>query len=865
MNQDEFQETNGLSKAPRSPTPLLPITVGVIAGIVLDHAIALPTWTTILLFSIGAIAGAMVAGRSFSRQGVRSSVPIGYLAVLCAATGLGALRHAVADRWIPSNHVVTCTQDEPIITQITGRVIANPTIAEPLRGTPRAYGLSPKTRFVLAATHIEGLEGPIKITGRLNVSVKEPLLTLQRDDHVQMTGWLYRPSSPKNPGDYDWAAHFRQRGILAGFSCDHAEAVVVLRKNTGKGWTRWLNSLRHRLDSYLTEQAFAEDEEAGGVMSAMVLGRRSAVDQAMNEAFLKTGNTHFLAASGMHVGWLALIAWGITRTLGLHYRVSTLIVGGLILLYVLLAEPRPSILRAGIIGVLACLAAFFRGRYNSVNALACAALIILMVKPTDLFRPAFQFSFMATLGLLHFCPLVSQAIATWLFRRDRPMLARWFVVPGYPVPMLPPESGPHSIGSNIVHRFGSSVCLLFAVSISQWLITVPLACYHFDRFTPWGWIGTFVLAPFAMAATSAGFLTVLLGLIFPSSGIFTGPILAGATDLMIGCVKWMALLPGTLLDGRSPSLAWLLAVYAVFWLWGYRPRWIRRRHGFKILTTLLILWWLIPPRWIRHEADTLNVWMLAVGDGTETVIELPDGSVMIYDFGTRSSFDAGRIGVSFLRHRGIRHIDTVFVSHPNFDHYSGIETLAEHFSIGRIILNDQFETFVEEKSAGWYFLKLMHDHAIPIESTRGPQRFLDHDGLLVEAIWPPPFGERRAPDANDSSTVLRLRHQGHSILLTGDIAEWGMAGLLFQKNLHADVLALPHHGSVVHNTGAFIEAVSPQIAIRSAGQRRAMTTNGIENLVGAHRIYFNTADDGCVLVRIKNKKLTVTTPMGCSP
>ncbi len=75
-----------------------------------------------------------------------------------------------------------------------------------------------------------------------------------------------------------------------------------------------------------------------------------------------------------------------------------------------------------------------------------------------------------------------------------------------------------------------------------------------------------------------------------------------------------------------------------------------------------------------------------------------------------------------------------------------------------------------------------------------------------------------------------------------------------ELSINAEVLALPHHGGVVHNTRAFIGAVDPRVAIRSTGQRRYMTTNGID-AIAAPREYYSTADDGCVLIRIRDGKL----------
>jgi competence protein ComEC len=325
---------------------------------------------------------------------------------------------------------------------------------------------------------------------------------------------------------------------------------------------------------------------------------------------------------------------------------------------------------------------------------------------------------------------------------------------------------------------------------------------------------------------------------------------------MVGWVELLARLPLTQVDGRSPSALWLLAVYAVSGLWVYRRRWMPWRHGYKVAAVVLILAWLVPPRWLRADHDALQVWMLAVGNGTGTVIELPNGQVLVYDLGTRSNLDAGRVAADFLTHRGIRRLDAVFVSHPNLDHFSGIETLAKEFEIGRVVLNDQFERFATRGTSGWHFLETMRRAGVPIEVTSGHHVFADTGDVLVEAIWPPPVVEQMTPDENECSTVLRLSYQGRSILLTGDIAEFGMAHLLAADISHADVLALPHHGSVVYNTGVFIDAVDPTIYVRSAGQPARLTISGIETLAGDRR-YFNTADAGCVHVKIEDGDLSV--------
>src|SRR5262249_26625274 len=155
----------------------------------------------------------------------------------------------------------------------------------------------------------------------------------------------------------------------------------------------------------------------------------------------------------------------------------------------------------------------------------------------------------------------------------------------------------------------------------------------------------FIIVPL----TFLGFLTVLLGIILPPSGAILGPILAHGTHATLWLVDHLARIPYTLLPGRNPSIWWVLACYGLLgWIMApqsnqnseaviansERSRRGRSllslfaiRYSKLLLATILLVCWLIPPRWININGSrgALNVWMLAVGGGTGTIIELPDG------------------------------------------------------------------------------------------------------------------------------------------------------------------------------------------------------------------------------------------------
>ncbi len=901
--------TTYITKPPVRPAvaPMLPVSLGFIAGIVIDNLIHSPITISSMLAVLGMIAPFAAARIPVRTQSNALNAVFEFvrrkrwtIAVCLCAAALGMLRHALADRFLPRDHVANFVGDESIITTVTGRVVSAPRIIEPDPLAPRAYQRPARTRCLLEAETI-GDESPLHAVGRISVTIREPHLLLREGDRIRVTGWLYRIRPPQNPGAYDWARHHRRDGVYVGLSTDHAAAVHILDDAGASALSRGLAALRARLRGYLVESAFPDDDESAGVVTAMVLGRRGDVSEALNDAFLRTGNVHFLAASGMHVAWLALVGWAVAFVCGLDYRKTALLVAALIFAFVVIAEPRPSILRAGIVGILACATIYARGMVSHINALAVAALIILMIDPADGFRPAFQFTFLATLGLLHFFPLISNAIAAMWLRLGRPGIARLFHVAygdepdeiGARIAMNLPVPSPSRTSrfdqlKAIGYRIANLVALSFSLSLSEWLITAPLGCYFFNTFAPWGAIGTFLVAPFAMLTASIGFITLLAGLILPSTGIVLGPLLEAAAGFMIGFVRLLADLPGALLDGRTPPIGWAVAVYGLIALWGYGAKSLlnKWRRYYYIAAVLLAAFWMCWPYAKSISDGALRVWMLAIGDGTATVIELPNGKALIYDFGTRSSLNPVSIANDFFRERGIREIEAAFVSHGDFDHFSAIEGIARKTPIRRVIINDQYIPLAGEKSAASQFLGAMKQAAIPVEITSGATTFDVCSGVLIESIWPPPRAERPAPSDNDASTVLKIEYQGRSILLTGDIAEWAQGGLLSDWTTTqsesdngaatseagsadsrpsvsriADVLAIPHHGSVVANTQAFIDTVNPAVAVRSTGQRRTLTINDIEKLAGRKRIYFSTADDGSIVITIRNGEITARRAM----
>ncbi len=838
-------------------TPLAPPALGLCVGIVADAAFQ-PAW---IAYAVAgpAVLVFVVAAMRYTHRGTTSARFRAFTASCFLLSIIaGGVHHAQASRGITGPHIRQYTDNHSTITTIEGTVASRPRIAEQNDRRRVPYPLPPKTAFSLKQLKVQTSNGPQSVDGRITVSVKEPMLFLQAGERVRIVGRLYAPLPPANPGGFDWARHLHRQGIDAALSTDHAAAVEVIARDSNT-FTQALNSYRTWADHLLHQDSELIENNDHGAVSAMVLGQRSQVDRDLNEAFVRTGGAHFLAASGMHVAWLALMGWWLTRFIGTHYRASAVVIAIMIVAYVALAEPRPSILRAGVMGLLACVSIYRRGHIHTTNWLAAWTIILVLINPYDIFNVALQLSFVAVLAIVYLVPPVERALAQRV-----PFLRGRYESEPYTdsTVNLPLSDAVPSNRRLLLDAIIKAFRITLAASIAVWIANLPLVTYHFDRFAPWGWLFNLLLIVPAFLLTIFGFLKVILVALLPSSSPLIAPIVDVISQLFTGWVRILASLPGTLCNGNQPSLVWVAACYITLTLVIWRPRTFRRRWSLAALTIALIVWWQIPHRWFVADRGALNVWALAVGDGTGTVIELPDGRVMLFDCGTRTPLDASNVAINFLRERGIRRIDTVFVSHANWDHYGALEYIAAEIPFDRIVLSAQFDRFAAENSGGWHFKEAIKARQIPIATASSDDEWTDASGVHIDVIWPPPEDARPAPSANDGSLAIALTFENQRVIVTGDQAEWGLGGMIAEADLACDALILPHHGSVVHNTKAFIDAANARINVRSSGQRRDMTTNNIDQIVGPDRGYHNTADDGCVRIRATAEGVTATTQYG---
>ncbi len=855
-------------REPPRPHPLLIPATALIAAIALSDAVGpLPAlWrSAVVAFPVIALAALLLAIWRRAHRHI--------LLALASAIALtaGVARHQqVYDR--PPHHIAHALADEPVLTRLAGRIVTTPIERPPLKLNQfLPFNPAPRTQFVLAVDELRSADPPVPATGHVRVNVEAAKLGLRLGQRVQVTGRLWRPFGPHNPGDMDWSRWFRQQRIDAGMSVEDQAHVRPLSDEVSP-WYGLIAALRSRAQSLLFEPyADLEVDESARLLDVMVLGQRTTADQQLNDAFQRAGGLHFLAVSGFNVAVLAGVAWLLVRRIlrrGRRAAAMTTLV--LTLLFALVTEPNAPILRATICVGVACLAEMLERPFCGLNWLALSAACILLWNPNELFSPAFQLSFVQVLALITLVPA--------FYRRcfgHRPASQD-------PDDLRPPDAD--SLGELIGRRLGRWAAGLLLVTTCAYFVAQPLVLMHFQRLAPWGWFGSLLLTPLVILITVLSLVTMAANAALPLLGVPLHFVLQRSAERLLWSVRLFEHLPGAVVDCQPPPVWLVIATYGVLLLMvatrgtppevGPRPA-ARRPPPVRFLTLIkanalalvVLAWigWIIQP---AHRETGHALYVLAVGNGNNILLTAPDGSAAVLDVGTDTNSDIGETAARALRAVGMRAVEAVLVSHGNVDHYSGLPTLLNRMQVGRWLTNAYFADFGPSNAA----LANLVGQLPP--SQRQPGGLHAGDQLrvgdaMLDVLWPPE-GLDASWSVNDRSLVLRVTVGGHTVLLTGDLEGRGLSALLDAERegritLQADVLIAPHHGQVIPDvTERFYAAVSPQVVIVSTRTPRPKLKTLVENTLGPAARGLLTGEVGAVTVRISpTGDLRVETP--CAP
>jgi len=782
--------------------PLVFVAVGLMVGIIIQSRFDLPVTVWLMLMALSACAAVLCfAIHQFSSANWQYVTA--YLALACFVC-LGAVRLTTYRRPAPDD-IRNLVTDERRLATIRGLIVTQPHIDKyPDWEFARFKPTDPTSSFYVSLEAIETAAGWVDVCGTVRVQVGEPVLDLNAGDDVTAYCWLERFSPSTNPGQFDIAAYLARRNVFVGVSIESRDGIKILRSPPVGLFIKLRTRIRQAASSALVGDLPQEDTSRG-LLEALLLGYRRDIDSDTYRAFRKTGLLHFISLSGMHLGILVGIIWWLCRIAGLMKPARAAICAAAVLVFLLVVPPRAPTLRAAIICWVFCASIFFRRRSNPINTLSLAAIILLLIRPTQLFEAGWQLSFAAVLGIV----LFADRIHFFVYER---------------VTKLPWRKGSFKTTSfiHIISEAGPYILRLFSMGLAAWLGGAGILLYHFYTINPLASIWTVLVFPLVSAILTLGFLKMLLFFLLPTLSFVLGIAATFLSDALVWVVKLIAQLDiSQILIGRV-SLVPVILYYCIIIFTGFA--YFRRPLIKKLICITMLLAIIIhlgTMKWQRTHRDTLALTCLDVGHGQAILAQLPGKANVLFDAGSLYGNDIGtRIVSPYLDYIGIRNIDALIISHNDTDHINGIPEIVESCNVRSVYANNAFFDRTDVWGTAEFLNGWLAEKGLKIKRIEND---LNLNSIAnIEMLWPSEeiYNNQDLSD-NDRSQVSLIEFAGTRILLCSDIEQFAQRELLrLHPDLKADVVVVPHHGSASTLDTEFLEHLDADVLICSCGRRQ---------------------------------------------
>ncbi|WP_081972415.1 ComEC/Rec2 family competence protein [Paenibacillus borealis] len=723
----------------------------------------------------------------------------------------------------------------------------------------------------------------------------------ERGDRVALGGELVLPQAARNFGGFDYQAYLLTKKIHWLLKGAGTASVTVKPQAS---WElsrilRWNDKARSTLGAEM-ERLFREPH--AGYMKGLVIGIQEDLDPETFKQFSQLGLTHILAISGMHVAVYVGVILFLLRRCRFTRETALAVTLLLVPVYVLLSGAGPSVVRAGLMSMIALLAARLGVLKDGMNILAAAALMMLVWNPYLLLSVSFQLSFLVTAGLMVYTPLAA------------PLFRRW----------------PNWLGSALSVTF-----------IAQ-LVSFPLTIYYFNQFSLLSFAANLLLVPFiTFLVLPLGTLALLLGRFWNAAAHLTVQLAELLNNATFAAVEWVNGFTAGVLIWASPSLLWICLYYGLLYglLYALKrrtefmpvPRFMddetrplaelertgnsrgkagnspenpaaaaagrRTALGFQAfpqpgatrwngLAAMLCAAGIALLLYKGYYAEDLNgegaISYLDVGQGDSILITTPGGAHILVDGGgtvsfgnreawriRRSPFEVGaKTLLPLLKQRGIHRLDAVILTHGDQDHAGGLQAVLEGMPVSALLFNGTLADTAP-------YTKLMTT-ALAADVRLYPVQ----QGMVLAAdeatqlhfLWPEPNADGQplpdeVEDQNHESVVFRLEMNGRSFLFTGDMDQAAEEAILqsaqqagMQAGKPIDILKVAHHGSKTATSADWLSFWNPGAAVISAGVNNLYGhPNGdvLERLHNSGTAVYRTDQQGETQLRVLAEEIKV--------
>jgi competence protein ComEC len=318
-------------------------------------------------------------------------------------------------------------------------------VTKPLEEKEKSY----KT-FISVHQLIDSNLHTLKTSGNLLIYLEKDSLipALEIGDEILFPLHFKETDSIKNPAQFDYRKFLSYKSVYHQQYLKAHEIEITSRNSSA---VLWIKRISHRISTALQSilRTYIPDKEKFALADGILLGHRAELDEELYNAFAYTGIMHILSVSGLHVGiiyGMLLFFLSFIKDSSKKIKIAKFIFVFLFIwMFAFVTGFSAACVRAAILFSLLNFGSLMKEHYSSLNLLAGAAFLQLLINPNSLFEIGFQLSYLAMLGLIIF----TRPIYSLYYHPNKAIDWTW---------------------------------KLWSASIAAQLFTVPLSIYYFGNF-----------------------------------------------------------------------------------------------------------------------------------------------------------------------------------------------------------------------------------------------------------------------------------------------------------------------------------------------------------------------------------------------
>lgn len=301
-------------------------------------------------------------------------------------------------------------------------------------------------------------------------------------DLVFALQYINEINSPSNPHEFDFKTFMSKQQVYyqSYLGVGTTKEIFVLNERQS-----YIVKLRRRGYNFIEREISPENQ---GIAKAVLFGAKNSLSHQHKLEFSRAGTMHILAVSGLHVGIIFILVrfliQFIERLFSLSPIVKVIILISVIWIFVFLTGAKASVLRAGIMFSIFAFGSLRNSKLFSLNSLALAAILLIVLRPSNIFDVSFQLSFSAVSGILIFVPFFQNT-----FIQPRWKIAKYLLDITY-------------------------------VSFAAQMSTLPFTLFYFQQYPTFGLVSNLIAIPLAFLIVATGFFGFLFSFLSPISKLF---------------------------------------------------------------------------------------------------------------------------------------------------------------------------------------------------------------------------------------------------------------------------------------------------------------------------------------------------------